>query len=185
MKTLFIEKNFTYTGEQLQPLFNYMNYGLLGNSMVGWVGPCHVPFEHMIDGEDIRAQSQICGDRMVHFILELFDFPLKGAVVLQRLMAEVTRDILSTKSHFALKLVRKGDDLYLENRKLNISIATISRQSSLIHFAVNVTSEGTPVPTSSLADFSVDEKYFAQQMLEKTCSEIEDIIMASQKVRTF
>lgn len=185
MKTLFVEKNILYSGEQLKPLNNYMEFGVLGTSIVSWVGACNVPFDHMIDGEDVRAQSQICGAQMVHFIIEAFDFPLKGAVVLQRLMAEMTIDILKGHSPRAQNLKRQGDDIYWENKKLNISIATLSPQSSLIHFAVNVSNEGTPVPTSALMDFSVEARTFAKELMERVAAEYGDIIEASQKVRTF
>lgn len=49
-----------------------------------------------------------------------------------------------------IKTIRRGDDLYIrkEDReieyKLSVSIATVSINSMKIHFALNITSEGTP-----------------------------------------
>lgn len=186
MKKLFLEKNETYTGEQLKPLQNYLKHGLLGNSIVCWVGPCQVKLEHMIDGEDLRSHAKIEGHEMLHFVLELFDIDLKTGIVLQRLMAEIVKStLIKISGNDALKILRNGDDLYLENKKLNISIATKSTNSVLIHFGINVTNDGTPVPTCSLSDFKIDSKKFAEQFIEQVDSEFKDIVCASQKVRTF
>lgn len=186
MKSLFVEDKIPYTGEQLKPLSNYLSHGLLGTSIVSWIGPCDVPHIHMIDVEDLRAQSLIQGAQMLHFVIEAFDFPLKGAVVLQRLMAEMAIGILKQENpKIAQQMHRSGDDIYWNEKKFNISIATRSAQSSLIHFAVNVTNQGTPVPTCALSDFSVDAKKFAQLMMEKISTEFVDIIESSFKVKTF
>ena len=47
MKTLWLENKLKYDGKQLQPLFNYLSHGILGDSLVGWQGACDIPFEHM------------------------------------------------------------------------------------------------------------------------------------------
>jgi uncharacterized protein len=187
MKTLFLKQNIKYNGEQLKPLTNYLQHGLLGNSAVAWVGPCAVSIEHMIDGEDLRAHESIAADEMVHFVMELFDVSLKAGVCLQRLMAEMVKSNLQSKSTspMAQNLVRKGDDLYFEKQKLNISIATQSANSCLIHFAVNSKKTGAPVSILSLDDLNVNVEQFAKEMLQLVQQEVVDILEATQKVRTF
>lgn len=187
MQKLWLENKINYDGEQLKPLTNYLKHGLLGNSIVGWRGECAVTPEHMIDGEDLRESCLIAGKDMLHFVLELFDFDLRGAIFLQRLMAEMAKSILIdlSKKMEATKIVRDGDDLFFEKRKLNISIATCSSNSSLIHFGINVSNEGTPVPTCALSEFAVEPKAFAQKFLDEVTREIEDTLRASFKVRVF
>ena len=187
MKTLFLKQKIKYTGEQLKPLTNYLQHGLLGNSVVAWVGPCAVSTEHMIDGEDLRAKESIAADEMVHFVFELFDVSLKAGVCLQRLMAEMVKTYLQNKSQssMAAKLVRKGDDLYFEKQKLNISIATQSANSCLIHFAVNSLPTGAPVSILSLQELVVPADMFAKELMVLLQQEVLDILEASQKVRTF
>lgn len=174
-----------YDGAQLVSLRNYLKHGLLGDSIVAWVGPCDVHIDHMVDGEDLLAQAQICGGQMLHFIIETFETSLFAAVGLQRLMASLVRDQLMKLSPNggALKLYREGDDLYLKEAKLSISIATQSPINSLIHFAVNVTNEGTPVKTLSLEDLNVEPKVLAQAVMKAFCVEFESIRQATQKVR--
>lgn len=183
MKFAFSQSTETYDGKQLRSLFNYLRHGLLGDSIVAWIGPCNVGVDHMVDGEDLRANAKIEGARMVHFVIELFNCDLLAAVALQRLLTSIVADELGrlTKNP-ELKLRRDGDDLYLEDRKLSISIATVSPVSALIHFAVNVTNEGTPVPTLSLQDLHVEPRTFVESVLPTFTKEVESIRIATQKV---
>ncbi len=182
MKTLFIDKEFLYDGTQLTSLFAYKNYGILGNSIVSWVGECSVSFEHMVDYEDFRAQEKICGKKMLHFIVELFDKDLTHAVLLQRLFAatahyDIQQSILSSQ------FKREGDDLYFKEGKLSISIASSSPVSQMIHFALNITNEGTPVKTSSLQDLNLGAKELSIRLMETVSKEYQSIIEATQKVK--
>ncbi len=182
MKTLFIDKEFLYDGTQLSSLFAYKNYGLLGNSIVSWVGECSVSFDHMVDYEDLRAQEKICGKKMLHFIVELFDKDLTHAVLLQRLFAatahyEIQQSILSSQ------FKREGDDLFFKEGKLSISIASSSPVSQMIHFALNITNEGTPVKTSSLEDMNIPAKDISKKLMEKISQEYLSITEATQKVK--
>lgn len=186
MKTLFVSEKIKYDGEQLKPLTNYLRHGLLGNSLVSWIGPCDVTVEHMIDGEDLRAREKIAADEMVHFVFEIFDVDLKAAVVWQRLMAEMVKEyILKNGKNMQGAWKRKGDDLYLDNKKLNISIATKSAQSCVIHLAVNNLPTGAPVAIVSLQELGIEDKKFAQDMMFLFQNEIVDVIDSSYKVRTF
>lgn len=185
MKTQFIENEMTYDGSQLKSLFAYMNYGLLGDSVVSWIGPCNIPFDHMVDGEDLREQSPIQGDLMLHFIVEKFESSLLAAVSLQRLFASIVIDCLrdfSPRAVMAEELFREGDDIFWRDKKLSISIATISPNSSMIHFALNVTNEGTPVKTLSLQDLEVNPKEFAHLVMENFQKEMSGILDATRKV---
>lgn len=181
MKTKLIKKNFSYTGEQLRPHFAYENYGILGNSVVSWIGPCDIPFSHMVDLEDVLAKSPIRGGSMLHFIVEVFNQTLFSAVLLQRILASIVKDEIESRSD--VDLVRKGDDLYWDDRKISISIASISAVSTQIHFAINITNKNTPVKTAALDDFKINVNDFAKTILGKFSSEFESIEEATQKVK--
>ncbi len=189
MKSKFIEKSFLYDGSQLRSLFAYLNFELEGDSIVAWQGPCNIPFDKMIDGEDLLAKSAICGENMLHFIVELFGASLAQSVAMQRLLASMASDTLQ-EMNSTLRigagpnlLRREGDDLFIGERKLSISIATVSPVSALIHFAVNVDNRGTPVPTISLSDLNVAVEPFAKRLLQKFADESESIARATRKVR--
>lgn len=182
MKTLFINKNFAYDGTQLHSLFAYLNYSLMGNSIVSWIGPCNISFDHMVDGEDLLQQSPIRSDEMLHFIVEIFDESLFSGVLLQRLFASICMDEISQRT--GEKFTRDGDDIYWKDKKLSISIASQSIRSIMIHFAINTTNEGTPVPTCALSDFGISPEEFSKVILDKFQKEFLSVKEATWKVRS-
>jgi hypothetical protein len=188
LKALFIDKQFIYDGSQLRSLFAYLEHGVLGTSVVAWQGPCNIPFSHMVDGEDLLAMAKIEGNEMLHFIIEVFDRGLFSGVVLQRLFASIVRDYLQKAASSLLQeqgkvLDRFGDDIFLDDHKLSISIATKSPVSVMIHFAMNITNEGTPVKTLSLQDLMLDPKNVANELMSILAKEYFEIVEATQKVR--
>jgi hypothetical protein len=186
MQTHFIEKKFPYDGTQLRSLFAYLDHGILGPSIISWVGPCSISFDHMVDGEDLLAKAVIEGDEMLHFIIEIFDRDLFSGVALQRLFASICKDYLNPQAMLAFSdkgLTRAGDDIYFNDRKLSISIATKSPVSTMVHFAMNVTNKGTPVKTLSFEDLKIDARKVAEDVMALFRSEYVSIVTATQKVR--
>lgn len=184
MKIKWLSETASYDGTQLSPLTNYLRHGLLGDSMVAWVGPCEIPLDFMVDGEDLRARASIQGSQMLHFIMEVYDRDLFAGVACQRLMASLAKDLLLESSVKTQGLRRDGDDLYWQDRKLSISIATRSVNSTLMHFAMNVSNEGTPVATCALADdFGLDPEAVAVELLKRFQHEYLSIMDATRKVK--
>lgn len=186
MKSKFVEASFEYDGSQLRSLFGYLDHGILGDSIVSWEGPCEIPFDHMIDGEDLRDQSAIRGGRMVHFIIEFFPADLLAGVAVQRLFAALASDLLREKvqtTSVRESIRRDGDDIFVLDRKFSISIATVSPVSTLVHFAVNASNEGTPIPTSALEEWSLDSRAFAETLMARFTREFETIREATMKVK--
>lgn len=184
MKTKWIDEEIHYDGSQLHSLYAYLNHKVLGDSVVAWVGSCNVPLEHMVDGEDKVAEEEIRGDKMLHVIVEKFNEGLSFAVAVQRLIAAITKDLVEEKQkeQASLQLKREGDDIYWGSKKLSISIATVSPASAMIHFAVNIENDGTPVETCCLSDFNIAGKDFGQELLKRVQLEIETLVEATQKV---
>lgn len=183
MKTKWIEKEFLYDGSQLRSQFAYLEHGLLGNSIVCWRGPCDVSQANMADGEDLLQGAKICGFHMLHFILEIFDQKLFSAVLIQRLMATVIRDhVYKLNPKLEGSLQRDGDDLFWNGGKLSISVAAQSPISCVVHFAINISNEGTPVKTASLKDLGVSPEALAQSVMESIQKEMASIYEATWKV---
>ena len=80
---------------------------------------------------------------------------------------------------------RSGDDLFVNDKKMSVSIATKSLTSVLIHTGVNILSDGAPIPVSGLrSDLGIDDvKDFALEVMKNYSEEIDDIVLASTKVR--
>lgn len=184
MKSVLSDKTINYNGEQLSPLFAYRNFGILGDSVVCFRGACDIAKENIADIEDLRQGSQIAGSDMLHFIFEIFDRELMSGVFLQRLFAGIVKEELSQLNPKAKELVRKGDDLFLKDQKLSISVAAPSTNSILVHFAMNISTDGTPVKTCGLKDFAVEPMVLAEKCLTHICAEYTDIVEATYKVRS-
>jgi len=159
------DKRIDYDGSAIRSHWAYRNFGILGNSIVVFRGKCDVKVEEMIDIEDVRAQKEIKSDDMVHYIIEVFDFPnVLLASALQKLFIAKICELLS---EYGVKTRRKGDDIYIKDKKLSISIATVSPVSIKIHIGINVEAKGIPkdVNAIGLREIGIDD---IEAFMEKT-----------------
>lgn len=176
-----ISKEMKYTGKELQSHFAYNNFGLHGDSIVAFLGECDISRDNMVDLEDVRNKSKIYSRKMLHFIIEHFDCNLENIILKQRIFASIVKDEISKV--IKKNLIRMGDDIYDGNKKLSISIATVSPVSGMIHFGINVISKGTPVSAVGLTDYKINPKNFAGVIICKYIEEIESINKVKCKVK--
>ena len=181
MKTKFIEDKIKYIGSQLKPHWIYKNFKLKGDAIVAFIGECDVKIDEMVDIEDVINNEPIYSKSMLSFISEQFGVSLTEGVFRQRLLITIIKELLEERGN---SVIRKGDDLYFDNRKLSVSIATKSITSCLIHTALNITKEGAPVSASDLTEIGIiDIRKFANEVLNNFKKEIESIENAVCKVR--
>lgn len=175
-----LTEEFSYTGHQLKSLFNLERAGLQGSSLIAWSGPCEVKIPELVDMDDRIKKAPIFSQMMVHFLGEFFHRDIFYGIFIQRLLGEHIKNYIADLSGKAL--TRKGDDLYMGEQKLNVSIATQTPLSTLVHFGVNVSSKETPVSTISLNDLGVEPAIFSKIILDRMAKEVEGIELASTKV---
>ncbi|MFA4875761.1 MAG: DUF366 family protein [bacterium] len=182
MKSIWIDDEITYDGTQLSSHWIHAKCGVLGDSIACFMGPADVPLEKMVDLVDVAQRSPIYSKRMLHFIIEHFDADLALTIARQRLLTAISADELRARTKGAA-IERRGDDIYEGDLKISVSIATASPVSCLIHFAMNVESVGTPVPTRGLADYGIEPKPLADAIVRQYCEEIASMSLARCKVR--
>ena len=182
MKTLFIDKEIKYIGSQLAPHWIYKNFKIQGDAIVAFCGECEVKLTEMVDIEDVINNEPIYSKYMLSFISEQFNINLVEGVLRQRLLMCTIKEVLEGRG---FKVTREGDDLFVNNKKLSVSIATKSITSVLIHTGVNILSDGAPIEVSGLkSDLEIsDIKELAVEIMDRYSNEISDIILASTKVR--
>lgn len=182
MKTKLIEEEIKYIGSQLQPHWIYKNFKLQGDAIVAFIGECDVKLIEMVDIEDVINNEPIYSKSMLSFITEQFNINLVEGVFRQRLLICIIKELLEKRGVF---VVRNGDDLMINGRKLSVSIATKSTTSILIHTGLNIESEGAPVKASGLtSELGItDIRAFAQEVMTAYAEELKDIELASTKVR--
>ncbi len=178
MKIHIAERQERYDGTQLCSLWAYREFGVQGDSIVMFRGPCEIPTENIVDLEDVRAGARIAGPDMIHFIVEHFDRDLEKAVLRQRVLVAAARDECGGN------VVRRGDDLFVDKRKLSISIATLTPVSSKIHFALNIEpAKDVGVPTCGLSEIGVEPAAYGRAVAERYGEEIGGVDGARTKVR--
>ena len=182
MNTLFTDKEIKYIGSQLSPHWIYKNFKLQGDSIVAFIGEVDVNLSEMVDIEDVINNEPIYSKYMLSFISEQFNIGLIEGVLRQRLLVSCIKEELEKRGFVVL---RDGDDLFVNNKKLSVSIATKSVNSVLIHTGLNILSDGAPIPVSGLeSDLGMkDIKEFAVCVMKNYSEELEDIYLASTKVR--
>lgn len=182
MITKFIKKNITYTGSELSSLFAYKNFDIQGDSLVAFCGPCDVALTELVDQADVKTGGVIYSSSMVHFIGEFFELDLRAGIFRQRLYISIIKETLE-KMQKNVKIERRGDDLFVNNKKLSVSIATLSPVSTMLHVGINIDPTGAPVPAIGLNDLKIAPAQFVQQVLKNIAAEEESIYLARCKVR--
>ncbi|MDD3984318.1 MAG: DUF366 family protein [Methanobacterium sp.] len=194
MKHLKLENGKCYDGSQIQPMWAFRTFGIKDSSIISWVGPMKIEPDHLVDFED--AGLEIKGNNMLHFIVEHFDVQPANISICyhrQRILVMIIKDILQ---EFGIFTSRSGDDLYIKNiqtdkiGKLSVSIATCSISSMKIHFAMNLTENGTPknIEVASLFEFGLNNEDISK-VTEKICEnyimEINSITKDISKTKVF
>lgn len=180
----FHDRKLKYTGEQLRSHFALDEFGIEGDSIVAFTGPCDISGDNLVDMEEAVAGERIYSPMMLHFITETFYADIRLSALLQLLITVIIMEQIEALKGGRLKgLARSGDDIYVDDKKLSISIATISPISCLIHHGLNIKKEGVEFPITCLEDIGVDAVELAQNVLQAVKDEFEDIDRAMRKVR--
>lgn len=184
MKTKFIKEEILYTGKELSPHWIYKNFNIEGNAIISFIGESDVKIDNMVDISDVLSNSPIYSKKMLHFIIEHFNIPLIEGILRQRLLVNIARDVIVANLSNAI-VTRQGDDLFYNNSKLSVSIATKSITSVLIHLGINIDSAGAPVKACGLESdmYLKNFEEIANNIMIDYCLEYEQIIKASCKVK--
>ena len=153
-----VDEIFEYDGSQINPSWAFQEFGIYGSSIITWIGPVNIAPDNIKDFADVGLE--IKSNYMVNFICEFFDQQptnMRIAYLRQRLLVMIFREILTEKG---ISTKREGDDIFVDGRKLSISIASVSLSSAKIHFALNLEDKGTPddVDTIGLYDIRVNDQ---------------------------
>ena len=166
-----VEDIFEYDGSQINPSWAFQEFGIYGSSIVTWIGPVNITPDNLKDFADVGLE--IKSNNMVNFICEFFDQQptnMRIAYLRQRLLVMIFREILTEKG---VKTTREGDDIFVDGRKLSISIASVSLSSAKIHFALNLEDKGTPGDVETIGLYDIDDgKVFNEDNLKDLIFEV-------------
>jgi hypothetical protein len=177
-----LDERIDYTGAELRSHFVRERSGIEGDGLVAFTGACRVSGGRLVDLEDAERGDFIEARLMLHFIGEHFQRPLTEVSVRLLLFSSIVAERLSELAPH-VRVSRRGDDLFIGERKLSVAICTVSPVSALFHFGVNVDPAGSPVPAVGLAELGVGAAELAERVLAAYARECESIERAIRKVR--
>lgn len=175
------EDEIPYTGKELRSGWLREQTGFTGSAALGFVGPCRVENEDLVDLEDARAGAWIRAESMAHIIVEHTEVDLALAVLRQRLLVCLLCEELVAHG---VDVRRDGDDVYCGDRKLTVSIAAPAESSCLIHLGINVDPVGAPVPAIGLDELDIEPRQLLGKLLGRYEREISSCRRAAGKVRS-
>jgi len=170
MRHLKLPDHQSYNGSQIEPMWAFRQFQIKESNIVTWIGPMKIKTSKIIDYEDLNLE--IKADEMIHFIIEHFDCQpadIRICYHRQRLFVTIVKDLLAEQG---IVTERDGDDLYFQDKKLNVSVATCSQNCMKIHFGMNLKSEGTPkdVATVGLLECRIRlDKEEVQDLIDQIC----------------
>jgi len=183
MRSRFIKEEIGFTGEQVHSLFAYDRYGIAGDSIITFVGPCDISVKELVDLEDAKAGKRIHVPMMLHFIAEHFEVDLEKAILRQYLLVDFIKDLLNEKLG-KLAVKRNEGDLFVNDAKIGISTATTSPVSSLIHAGIYIVkADDAGSKSKGLTDFNLDPTAIASEVTERYTKEIDKMNLARCKTR--
>lgn len=181
-----MEEKIKYDGSQLRSHWIYHRTGIIGDAIVAFTGPANVGLEKMVDLVDVAEKRPIFSYEMLHFIGEFFHSDLDTTICYQRLLICTIKEVLE-KLDIQAHIIREGDDIFIyqdeDLKKLTISIATVSSVSTLIHTALNIISDDTPVSAIGLKDLKLEPVMVGEAILENFSQEIASMEFARCKVK--
>lgn len=180
LSTHFSRVERPYFGPELRPHFLLSELGIRGSALAAFMGPCRVETSHLVDWEDRLVSDRIEARWMVHFLGEFFGVTLREGVLLQRLFITLLADTLRERG---IAVRRDGDDLFVSERKLSVSIVTASPVSCLLHAGINIDPSGAPVPAIGLKEIGIQPDAWVPEALERFQREWDGMDWACVKVR--
>jgi hypothetical protein len=182
VKYILAQKRADYTGAELRSHYIRDTFGVEGDCIAAFRGACSVSGENLVDLEDFRAGAAVRADDMMHFIVEIFGIDLPNITAVQRLLCAAAKDVVDSKVG-RLTVERRGDDLFVGQGKLSVSVATVSPATGLIHLGLNITTRGVPVEAACLSDLGLDAEEVASEIMKKFVEEVGSAERAARKVR--
>lgn len=138
----------SYVGEEVGHLWFTRVWGsdAYGNIVVTWRGPMDVKLENVKDQTERlqwQAGARIRGPDLYHIIAE---FPQIGneLPLMYAFQAMLAGELAVALGSLGCEPEVKGTDIYMEDGKLNVGVCAAWGTSCTMHFAVNVSTKGSP-----------------------------------------
>jgi hypothetical protein len=183
------DTNIIYDGSQLSSQYIANNYDALGNSILIFRGGMSLSPSEMVDIKDIQRESHlaeilISSDDSLHVIIEEFDIQPPNLEVEYYRLRILILIILERLNARGIQAQRKGTDIYIGKKKLNVAIASVGATNSKIHLGLNVGDSGFPqhVTAIGLLELEFDDNELKEWITSISKQYIDEVQMVKEDV---
>jgi hypothetical protein len=162
MKSLFLEEEIAYTGEQLKPHWAFITFDLAGDSIVGFIGPYKASPEFTSDLRESRDRVESEEGMMLHLVVEHFGSDLLKILLCQRLLLGIARDKLNHRLGGDLLQIW-GDDICDGSERITTSSATVNTLSGKIHLGIRT----EPSKGKGLKDYNINPRELGEVIMDQ------------------
>ncbi len=171
------------SGDEMLPHWALRNFGLLGDSIVSFIGQFSVPPERWIDIDSIMHNQDFPAGDMLHFVIEHFQSSLGETVLRQYVLVSILEEKLLHRVRYNdNQLTRLGDDLFDGENRLSLTAAGSTLVSTKIHLGVFIDS-APGYGFHGLREYNVDPSELAEVVIMQYRTEMRRISEKAWKMR--
>jgi uncharacterized protein len=148
------------TIEAMKPHWALLRFDLWGNSMVIFKGQMKIDQKDMIDLKEFKRGALFPKGEMLHFVIEHFDDDTEKGVLRQNILVNIAEEKLSHRLS-GRRIIRWGDDLYDEDRRITLTAVSKTPVSVKIHFGLCIETDSEAGYTG-LKEYDLDVHELAE-----------------------
>ncbi|RKZ33730.1 hypothetical protein DRQ33_03645 [bacterium] len=140
MDYLLVPDAMEMTIQAMRPHWALKEFDLWGDSMVIFRGPMNVTPQECIDLKEYKRGTVFPKGDLLHFVIEHFNDNLETGILRQNILVSIAEEKLVHRIGSAQKVLRWGDDLYDEDKRLTLTAVAPTLVSVKIHFGICIDS---------------------------------------------
>ena len=140
MNYIVVQEPFEMTIDVMKPHWALLEYDLKGDSIVVSRGMLRIEHKYLIDLMDRKRGITLPDGEMLHFIIEHFGDDLEKGILRQSILIGIACNKISHRIK-GKRILRWGDDIFDEDRRITLTSATITLVSSKIHLGICIRSD--------------------------------------------
>jgi len=141
MDYILVAEPMEMTIDAMRPHWALNKFDLWGDSLVIFRGPMSVRPEDAIDLKELKRGTVFPKGDILHFIIEHFGDELERTILRQNILVSITEEKIVHRMESIQRILRWGDDLYDEDRRLTFTAVTPTPVSGKIHLGVCIDSD--------------------------------------------
>ena len=154
MDYLAVPEPMAMTIDAMKPHWALLKFDLWGNSMVIFRGPMKIEPKDMIDLKELKRGTIFPDGDLLHFIIEHFGDDMEKGVLRQNILVNIAEEKLTHRLG-GRRILRWGDDLFDEDKRLTLTAVTQTPVSVKIHLGICIDPDAD-ASFAGMTDYDLD-----------------------------